>query len=122
MSEEKPSMEYMLTTRYSGGFVTKPETAQKIVEAVMAEMTGEDGNAQGPFHISDQGDRWIIQGGRARELKAEDPGTIPITIDPVTFVIKKVDGQIVDYRSAARYKLDPEAERLVRDHLNSKDE
>jgi hypothetical protein len=122
MSGKSPFPTFLMTALH-GGFIQKPETAAKIVEAIVAEMVGEQiMQEERPFRVTDQGDSWKVEGSKQREWKAKDREGVAMIIDPVTFIIRKKDGQIIDYRSEARLKLDPEAERMIREMQQKQDE
>ncbi|HLG86276.1 MAG TPA: hypothetical protein VKZ79_03665 [Alphaproteobacteria bacterium] len=123
MTDDKSSAEHMLTALYSGGFVTKPQTAERIAQAVIEEMVGQElAQSQGPLRIIDQGENWRVAAANGREWRDPVTGQVTMVEDPIAFSISKKDGRIVDYQSTARLKLDSEAQAIVRASLESKNE
>jgi len=73
-----------------GGIVTNPEMALKIAELVIANVySADDLEQQRPLTVSDQSDRWLVEGSYNKDRKIEGWGAAKV-------VIKKSDGQILE--------------------------
>lgn len=108
MSETDFSYALLLEEIAKGGIVTKPAMAEGIAALVIANAYGEDElRRQEPLEVSDQEDRWLVEGSYNRARKPEDVG-------PVRIWILKRDGRILDLALPRILEVPPEVKEIVR--------
>ena len=90
MTEPSESGTMWLLKVLKGGIVNKPEMALNIAELVITNVYSvADLEQQTPLTVSDESDRWVIEGSYNKDRKIEGWGAAKV-------VIKKSDGQILE--------------------------
>jgi hypothetical protein len=87
--------------RYSGGVVNSADMAVKLAEVLVARFYGQtEVAAQTPFHVTQEGDRWVIEGSQRKDPANPMAG-------PVTLILSRADAQVIGILKAATLPVPP---------------